>query len=927
MKAKFDALGEDEFRLVVEAAPSGMIMVDRDGIIVMINAQVEGLFGYTRIELIGKSIEQLIPSRFSGEHPGHREVFFANPRARSMGVGRDLYGLKKDETEIPVEIGLNPISTAAGQFVLASVVDITERKRAEEQFRLVVEAAPSAMIMVNEEGNIVLVNAQVEKLFGYSRAELFGKRIELLVPVRFAHHHPEHRSSFFADPTVRAMGAGRDLYGLKKDGTEISVEIGLNPISTEAGSFVLASVVDITERRRAEQELLRTKEDLEIRVQERTKELVSLNQELGEARDQAQAASRLKSEFLANMSHEIRTPMNAIIGMCNILLRTELEDRQHHYAANIKDGANALLTVINDILDFSKIEAGKLELEIVEFNLVNIVEGACELLATPARAKQLSLMAYVDPSLPKQLIGDPERLRQVLLNLTSNAIKFSDHGEIVVRADFDSLQGDLALVRFSVIDNGIGLTSPEQQRLFQPFVQTDGSISRKFGGTGLGLSISKRLVELMNGSIGVDSSKGLGSTFWFTLPFERRQEQTVFHVQKEVANVPILIVDDEPHARAILHDYVISWGMQNGMASSAKEALRALRQAYVDGEPYKVAIIDFVMPEKNGLDLAKEILADLAIKETKLILLTAFDAPGLSMQAMDLGFKAYLTKPVRQSQMLECILSVLAGTAAIGRSSIDARLASRELHPNRRELILIVEDYAINQQVAQLYLDELGFASHIVSNGLEAVEAIISNDYGLVLMDCHMPEMDGFSATAAIRRSESVSGKHLPIVAMTANAMGGDRERCLSVGMDDYVSKPVDPAALRKVLERWLPQEDSKPEEAETSIDFAFTLAKYGETAYQLCRMFLEKAPPEIATLKSALLSKDTDKTYQIAHGLKGVTSTVGARKMSNICTDMELAVKAGNWVLQEELITLLENELTKVERILKIELQRKNSN
>ena len=670
------------------------------------------------------------------------------------------------------------------------------------------------MIMVDRSGTIVLINAQVERLFGYSRDQLIGQAIEKLVPMRFRGHHPDHRERFSLDPQVRSMGAGRDLFGLKMDGTEIPVEIGLNPITTDEGQFVLASVVDITERRRAEEQVLKAKDDLERRVQERTSELeertselVVLNRQLADASEQAESASRLKSEFLANMSHEIRTPMNAIIGLCNVLLRTGLHPRQYEYAGNIKDSANALLTVINDILDFSKIEAGRLDLEIVDFDLVKIVEGACELLATSARSKHLSLMTYVDPTLPKLLRGDPERLRQICWNLFSNAKL--ERGAIVVRADLQSMESTTAVVRFSVIDQGPGLTTPEQDRLFQPFVQADGSISRRFGGTGLGLSISKRIVELMRGTIGVDSTKGTGSTFWFTVPFESRSERPILSSRNDLADIRVLVVDDEPNARTILQDYLRSWGMHEGMAASAKEALRALRQAYVDGEPYNIALIDFVMPNTNGMDLSKEILSDPAISQTNLILLTAFDGPGLGIQAMDLGCKAYLTKPVRQSQMLECIVNVLSGGHAIGRSAADGKLVVRESTAMRPELILIAEDYAINQQVAQLYLDELGFVSHVVANGATAVEAVATNKYALVLMDCQMPEMDGYAATAAIREAERAIGRHTPIVAMTAHAMGGDRERCLAAGMDDYISKPVEPEELRKVLGRWLPDSSS----------------------------------------------------------------------------------------------------------------------
>lgn len=924
------AIGHNEFRLIIEAAPSGMIVVGKSGKIVLLNAQVERLFGYQREELIGKPVEVLIPPRFHSKKTNLWKDLQEASDVFGMWQDMPLFGLRKDGTEFPLEIGVNPMTTESKKFTLVCVQDISDRTRAEERFRLVVEAAPSGMIMVDTDGIIVLVNTQAETIFGYTRSELVGQPIEKLVPLEARAVHPSHRAAFLKDPKVRAMGHGRELHGLKKDGTEIPVEIGLNPISTEAGQFILASIVDITERRRAQSELMRAKEDLEQRVhertreleerskqlEERTKELVISNQQLGEASVQAQAASRLKSEFLANMSHEIRTPMNAIIGMCNVLLRTPLEPRQHQYAGSIKDGANALLTVMNDILDFSKIEAGKLELEIVDFDAIKIVEGTCELLATAARAKQLSLMAFIDPRLKQHLRGDPERLRQVLLNLTSNAIKFSDHGEIVVRADVISSDAKNITVRFSVIDNGIGLTLPEKNRLFQPFVQADGSISRRFGGTGLGLSISKRLVELMNGQIGVESSKGTGSTFWIELTFEKGSEPVLIANREYLSDAKILVIDDEPHARQILSDYISCWGMAYGVASSAKEGLRALRQAYVDGESYKIAIIDYVMPEINGFDLAKQIVADPAIGATKLILLTAFDAPGLGMQAIDSGFSAFLTKPVRQSQMLECIMTVLNGEQAIARSAVDAKQAVRELNSMRNELVLVAEDYPINQQVAQLYLDELGFASHVVGNGIEAVDAITQHDYAIIFMDCQMPEMDGFAATAAIRKLEQPLQRHTPIIAMTAHAMAGDRERCIAAGMDDYVSKPVDPEALRRIIEKWLPVRVSSVTNTDqlAVLDLCSGKEKYGPNAERLLKMFIQEVPTQIEQIQKAADLADIKALFEVVHGLKGICGTMFAQRMRHTCVEMESAISSRNMERLNALIERLHHEFKQLQ-------------
>lgn len=906
---------EQRFRLVVEASPSGMIMVDKEGKIVLVNSQVERLFGYSRDELFGQPVEILVPESARKKHPEYRSSFFQEPKTRSMGIGRDLFGLRKDGAQLPVEIGLNPLDMEGEQFVLASVVDITERKRSEERLRLVVEASPSGMIMVDSSGLIVMVNAQIEKLFGYHREELIGKPIEILVPRRYHSEHPHHRKLFFAAPHARSMGVGRDLNGVKKDGTEVPVEIGLNPITTETGPFVLASVVDITERRRAEDALRKAKEELEYRVQERT-------QELAKATDQAQEASKLKSEFVANMSHEIRTPMNAIIGMCNVLLKSNLDHRQRQYASNIREGANVLLTVINDILDFSKIEAGKLELELVDFDVVRVIESTCELLAPIARTKHLSFMSYIDPNLPAELRGDPERLRQILINLTSNAIKFSDSGEVIVRVHLGEMKDNTATVRFSVTDYGIGIAEEQIGRLFNPFVQADGSINRRFGGTGLGLSICKRLVELMNGNIGVDSALGTGSTFWFSVPLEVRSTLTSQLCGENFKKSRILIVSTEPEAAKIIQSYIDSRGAQSQPVSSGKECLKSLRQAYVDDEKFDLAIIDHALADEDAIDLARRILADTAIARTKLILLASLDTPGLGKEAIAAGYCGFLTKPLRRSHLLESITSALISTVP---STIGANTAET-IRTERREIILVVEDHPINQQVAQLYLSELGFASHIACNGREALNLLSSNEYDLILMDCQMPDLDGFTTAQIIRQNERSSGKHQKILAMTAHAMGGDRERCLAAGMDDYLTKPVDADKLKRLLDKWLPpnwsSESSSNQRSQVAeepplIDMKELNSKYGDTAAILLKLFVEDAPKQVQEVKNSFLAKDVSQLMQLAHGLRSICGSILAAPISKTCGKLEALAKQENWDDIEKTIIQLEEQLRELHSFL----------
>lgn len=762
-----------------------------------------------------------------------------------------------------------------------------------------VEASPSGIIMVNDCGEIVLVNLQIEKLFGYARDQLMGKQIELLVPDPFKKIHPKQRESFFASPSTRSMGAGRDLYGLKADKSLIPVEIGLNPLDIQGEKFVLASVVDITERRKAEQELLRANEDLELRVSDRTRELK-------EARDEAREASRMKSEFLANMSHEIRTPMNAVIGMCNILSKTQLDARQQQYSDNIRDGANTLLTIINDILDFSKIEAGRMEIEAIDFDAVRVVESTCEMLATTARNKKLSLLAEIDEDIPSQLRGDPERLRQILINLLSNAIKFSVHGNIVVKTRLEKTEGNKAWIYFSVVDEGIGIDKKQFDRLFKPFEQADGSISRRFGGTGLGLSICKHLVQLMGGDIGVKSTSIKGSEFWVQIPFEIRSASKQPFLTDSLRSARILIVEDDLYASQILSKYISSWGIENSCAHSAKDAITAMRQAYVEEKKFDIVVVDYMLPDKNGIELAQQIFSDPAIKNTKLILLTAFDTPGLGKQAIANGFKAYLTKPVRRSSLLDALSAAWGfDHPVVSPQSIDG--AEALFKPNERtELILVVEDYPINQQVAQLYLEQLGFSCHVANNGIEALQAINTNQYSLILMDCQMPDMDGYVATKKIREQEenSNSKKHIPIIALTAHAISGDREKCLSAGMDDYLVKPMEPEHLHSMLQKWL------PESTPSYIDIVRINSKYGKSAQVLMERYLQDAPPVLEQIINSFQADDRLTFQRTLHGLKGISTTVCARPIVERCMQIENAAYDQKWIEVSELICKLETEM-----------------
>jgi PAS domain S-box-containing protein len=801
--------------------------------------------------------------------------------------------------------------------------DVTSRRRAEAElvrqkqfFETLITNSPTAIVVLNKDEKIVSCNLAFEHLFRYEKVEIIGNSIDQLITTEETIKEAEqYTQKAMTGGMVHAIGKRH-----KKDNTLVDVEIFGVPVivsGEKIGAFAIYH--DISE--------------------------------LVKARQEAEEASRTKSEFLANMSHEIRTPMNGVIGMLELALDTSLTNEQRDYLNISLQSAEALLSLLNDILDFSKIEAKRLELEEIPFDLRNVVEDVAYSLARRAQDKGLEIACLVNQEIKQKLVGDPGRLRQILVNLAGNAIKFTEKGEIVIRAEtVESSVTDIA-IRFSVQDTGIGIPQDRQDAIFDRFTQADNSTTRRYGGTGLGLAICKQLVDAMGGKIGLASIENQGSTFWFVITFKKQLEDITEPLPEHVSlrNIHVLIVDDNATNRTILTKSVSVCGCRAAIAESGYEALEMVRIAYGSGDPYQVILLDMQMPGMDGIQTLEALKKDPSGKDLRVIILTSMGQRGDASRLEALGCSGYLLKPVKQQMLAEALVLVLGQRP---RKDGTGRLVTHFAVSGQKGQglkLLLAEDNPVNQKLATILLQKAGYSVETVDNGQEAFERVKKHSYDAVLMDVQMPTLDGFEATQRIRQMEA-GKRHTPIIAMTAHALKGDRERCLAAGMDDYVSKPLQPQALMNILDRLIhpaskpgthplpqleemdysaspdairasrlpiamdsfdkidesekqapiqgPFLDERSSDNPTPMDLAVAMPHFNNDRsffMEMCHDFFEHMTGRLTELETGLRSEDSKALHHSAHSLKGVSATFGAMPLASLCAELELQTGKGD--------------------------------
>lgn len=891
--------GKREWEGIFDAVQDAILVVDSQGLIMRCNRQAVKWLGTSFAQLVSTPIDDI---QFTGPNDWTQKLV-------------DIHG----EIFIPSRIGWfdvtrYPIFLEEDQVGTIFIVrDITERKRAEaiihkqnQYLEALINNSPVAIVTLNLNKAILSCNPAFERMFGYTHGEVIGRNLDQLL----VDDHVHSEALSFTEDVIKGETIKGIVQRRRKDGTHADVEIYGAPLVV-AGQINGALLIyhDITE--------------------------------LMEARRAAEQADRAKSEFLANMSHEIRTPMNGIIGMIELTLGTELNEEQYDFLVGARDSADALLSVLNGVLDFSKIEAGQLQLESVDFDLHAIVEGVAQTLASRAEVKSLEIVSFIDPNVPSYVRGDPGRIRQVLVNLVENAIKFTEHGEVLIRSERLEETDNTVSLKFSVTDTGIGIPNDRQNAIFERFVQADGSTTRKYGGTGLGLTISKELSEMMGGGIGVESEPGKGSTFWFTVVLETLpgRSHSPERVSVDLQGVRILIVDDNATNRRIFSKMLEGFGCHVTAIPSGTEVMPALFRGLLTNSPYKLVLLDMQMPTIDGEFTLRMIRNEPLTQNIKVIILTSMGRRNELGRLAELGVSGYLIKPIKQTQLHETLQSVIGEQARSNNrrqsKELQAELSGQAPAPLH---ILLAEDNEINQKMTKALLNRQGYQVDLVSNGFEAVKATRCTRYDLIFMDVQMPEMDGLEAAQQIRLLEG-DQRHTPIIAMTAYAMPGDRQKCLDAGMDDYISKPLDPRKVFQVIEKWgegmldaaLPeiiiekafeQEDT---ESVLNLDRAMTRFSHDRQFFlALLSDFVSVLPQKVEEMQSALKSENFEVLSHLAHNLKGVAANFSAMQISHLAHLLDEESKTGCTEKSHELMTKImaasQSLIEEIERLLQQE-------